>query len=89
LLPCLFWLFVDDYRSLLHCIAENPGVTADQVESQSDISGDAQTLLGRATAEGDTVCVNGRYWVVRKGEFAVAEYDHPKTEISGDSITDG
>lgn len=81
-------LLVDDYRALLHCIAENPGLTADQIESRIDAGGDIQALLDRATADGDVICVNDRYWIIRKDEFAVDKYDHPETEIPDDSTAD-
>jgi len=67
-----------DYRRVLHTIAENPGLTADEITSTATVD-ESDKLLDRAESEGDVVCFAGRYWIVRKGEFAFEEYDHPET----------
>ena len=67
-----------DYRSILHTVAENPGSTADEIEAISE-GEDAQMFLQEATSNDDVVCVNDRYWIVRKGEFGYHEYDHPES----------
>jgi len=67
---------MDDYRSLLHVVAENPGATGDELDSITAIN-DTGELLDTAEEKRDIICVSERYWVVRKGEFAVEEYDHP------------
>jgi len=69
------------YQSLLHIVAENPGATAGKITSTATVD-NTKELLDRAEASNDIVCVNDRYWVVRKGEFAFEEYDHPKTDLS-------
>lgn len=66
------------YQHLLHVIAENPGLTADELSPKVTTTG-VEELLQQAAANDDVVCVNDRYWVVRKGEFAFDTYDHPET----------
>jgi len=66
------------YQHLLHVIAENPGLTADELSPKVTTAGVGE-LLQQAAANDDVVCVNDRYWVVRKGEFAFDTYDHPET----------
>lgn len=72
-----------DYRRLLHTIAESPGLTADEIVSTATVD-DPDKLLDRAKLEGDVVSFAGRYWIVRKGEFAFDEYDHPETSSSAE-----
>ncbi len=38
---------------------------------------DAHEVLEAAEAAGDGIERGGKYWVVRKGEFAFGEFDHP------------
>ena len=68
---------MDSYRSVLHVVAENPGATADEIASTATVD-DPKALLQQAAAEDDVVCVDDRYWIVRKGEFAYDTYDHPE-----------
>ncbi len=65
------------YQHLLPGIAENPGLTADELSPR--VTTGVEELLQQAAANDDVVCVNDRYWVVRKGEFAFDTYDHPET----------
>lgn len=71
-----------EYRELLHVVAENPGLTADGISSTVGDIDKPRVLLEKAEANNDVVCVNDRYWVIRKGEFAFREYDHPETTSS-------
>ena len=69
---------MNNYQCLLHVVAETPGATADEIASTATVD-NAEGLLNQAEANNDIVCVNDRYWIVRKGEFAFDEYDHPET----------
>lgn len=68
---------MNEYRQLLHVVAENPGVSADEIENAGDDISNPIELLGKAAAAEDVVCVSDRYWIVRKGEFAYDQYDYP------------
>jgi len=50
---------MDDCRSLLHVVAENPGATADELNSITVIN-DTGELLDTAEKR-DIVCVSDRY----------------------------
>jgi|APHM01.1.fsa_nt_gi hypothetical protein len=70
----------DHYTKLLHLIAENPGMTADEIEAMADDIPAVDKFREAAIEAEDIVCANGRHWIVRKGEFAFHEYDHKTTE---------
>lgn len=73
---------MNEYRTLLHTVAENPGATADEINTAAKEVRNPVELLQQAETDGDVVCVNERYWIVRSGEFAFDEYDHPQTNSS-------
>lgn len=72
---------MDAYEAVLHAVAENPGVTIDGITDTDrvDTVSNPVELLQQAVVNGDVICVNSQYWIVRKGKFAFHEYDHPET----------
>jgi hypothetical protein len=70
----------DHYTRLLHLIAENPGMTTDEIETSADDIPATDKFREAAIEAEDVVCCDGRHWIVRKGEFAFDEYDHTTTE---------
>lgn len=70
---------MNKYRQLLHTIAQNPGLTAEELAAESNTHDEVEEPLARAVEANDVVEVNDRYWIVRKGEFAYEKYDHSVT----------
>ncbi len=73
----------DGYGRIVELIAENPALEAKALVAMTTEEGfdadDAREWLEDAEAVGDVIERNDKYWVVRKGEYAFGEYDHPKS----------
>jgi len=73
----------DGYDRVVELVAENPAVDAEAlVEMATDEDFDADDARGwlqDALDENDVLERNGKYWVVRTGEYAFGEFDHPES----------
>ncbi|MFC5278663.1 hypothetical protein ACFPM1_07830 [Halorubrum rubrum] len=70
------------YDAIVRLVAENPALDEDEIgdlaNDELDVDDDhARELLATALERGDVVQAGGHYWVMRKGEYAFHEYDHP------------
>jgi len=72
------------YETVLQIVAENPGVDIDDFqEIVVDHGGDpdaAVELLEQAVASEDVVQADGKFWIVRKGQYAYSEFPHETTD---------
>ncbi len=71
----------DGYDLILELVAENPALKAEELAELATEVGleadDASQWLEDAEAAGDVIERYDHYWVVRKGEYAFSEFDHP------------
>jgi len=71
----------DGYDRLLELVAENPAQNAEELVEMAAEEGygadEAREWLEAALEAEDVIEFDGKHWVVRKGRFAYAEYDHP------------
>lgn len=68
---------MDEHSQLLHTIAENPGLSSEQLrEVAPDTIEELDDQLQRAVDREEVLEMNETFWIVRQGEFAFDEYDH-------------
>lgn len=72
----------DAYQTIVDVVAENPGLNTDGL---ADLAGDhgiddarVSHLLLEALEAGDVIEADSKYWVVRVGQYAFGEYEHPE-----------
>ncbi len=74
---------VEEYDRVLDVVAENPGATVEELADLARDRGvtdtDLRELLSEAVNNEDVVEFDGRYWVMRTGEYRFNRYDHPET----------
>lgn len=69
---------MDEYRQVLHTVAENPGLPLDEIQDVApDGVDDVRGHIEHAVDQDDIIVMNEKHWIVRKGEFGFHEYDHP------------
>ncbi len=69
---------MDEYRQVLHTVAENPGLPVEDLQEVApDDVNDVDDHVERALDQEDIIEMNGKHWIVRQGEFAFETYDHP------------
>lgn len=72
------------YDALLEMIAAHPGASRDELRELARDGDrldaeDVDARLDNALAREDALEANGSHWVMRTGQFAFDEYDHPST----------
>jgi len=69
------------YNRMLELVAENPAQEAEELVAMAADEGydaaDARSWLQDALDNTDVLERDEKFWVVRKGEYAFGEYDHP------------
>jgi len=73
----------DGYDRMVELVAEDPGLSAEELVAMSTDegfdAGDARGWLQEALERNDVLEFDGKYWVMRSGEYAFAEFDHPES----------
>jgi len=68
---------------MVELVAENPALGAGELVAmatdESFDAADARGWLQEALERNDVLERDGKFWVVRKGEYAFDEFDHPES----------
>ncbi len=71
------------YERMVELVAENPAHEAEELFAMATEEGidadDARSWLQDALDENDVLERDDKYWVVRAGEYAFSEFDHPES----------
>ncbi len=71
------------YDRMVELVAENPAQEAEELIAMAADEGfnavDARGWLHDAHDESDVLEFDGKYWVVRAGEYAFGAFDHPES----------
>lgn len=75
---------MSSYEAILRIVAENPGLDLtefrERVAERGENSDTAVESLEQAVASEDVVKADGKFWIVRNGQYAYSEYPHETTD---------
>lgn len=73
----------EEYNQILEVVAENPGATVEEITDLAHDRGitdtDLSGVLSKAVNDDDLLEFDGRYWVMRTGNYRFHQYNHPET----------
>ncbi len=71
------------YDRMVELVGKNPALGAEELVAMATDEGfdaaDARGWLQDALNRNDVLERDGKYWVVRKGEYAFDKFDHPES----------